>query len=118
MKESDPERDERIGMEILVDCYDEGEEAMGWYCYLEGNLSFPFIAMCIEARAVSPLQVGDEVEVLEMAPERECEHGEMFVAISRGAKKLAVPLAQLEPVEADDKTFEAVLDWHYWIGDE
>lgn len=114
MKESDPERDERISMEVLVDCYDEGEEAMGWYYYLQDNLSFPFVALCIEARAISPLQVGDEVQVLEMAPEEECEHGEMFVFIRHGKKKLAVPLVQLEPVEADDKTVEAVLDWHYW----
>lgn len=116
MIESDPERDERISMEILVDCYNEGEEAMGWYYYLQDNLSFLFMAMCIEDRAVSPLELGEEVEVLEMAPEEECEHGEMFVFIHHGKKKLAVPLAQLDPVECDDKTMEAVLDWHYWDG--
>lgn len=114
MKESDEERDCRISMEVLVDCYDEGEEAMGWYYYLQDNLSFPFIALCIEDRTVSPLEIGEEVEVLGMAPEEECEHGEMFVLIFHGKKKLAVPLVQLEPVEADDKTVEAVLDWHYW----
>lgn len=27
----------------------------------------------------------------------------------------AVPLSQLEPVHADDETYEAVADWHYWV---
>jgi hypothetical protein len=27
-----------------------------------------------------------------------------------------VSLAQLDVIEADDQTREAVEDWHYWIG--
>ena len=92
MKTSDPERDNRIGMEIIVDCYSEDEEAMGWYYYLQDNLDFPFKARCVAARAVSPLKVGNEVTVLGMAPEEECERGEMFVFIRHGKHKQAVPL--------------------------
>ena len=114
MKTSDPERDRRITMEIIVDCYSEDEEAMGWYYYLQDNLGFPFKARCVAARAVSPLEVGKEVTVIEMAPEKECERGEMFVLIRHGKHKLAVPLIQLQPVDADPKTVEAVGDWHYW----
>jgi hypothetical protein len=29
-------------MEILVDCYNESEQALGWYYYLEEHLRFPF----------------------------------------------------------------------------
>ncbi|MHC3438645.1 calcium-binding protein [Natrialbaceae archaeon A-gly3] len=29
-------------------------------------------------------------------------------------RELSVPLAQLEPIEVDDKTAEAIADWHYW----
>ncbi|MFM8333674.1 MAG: calcium-binding protein [Candidatus Methylumidiphilus sp.] len=114
MATSDAERDERIANDILVDCYDEDEESMGWYYYLDETLNFPFTARCIKKRAVSPLKVGDEAQVVAMAPEEECEHGEMFVFIQQGKKKLAVPLAQLQPLEADEKTIEAVGDWHYW----
>jgi Calcium binding len=28
----DPEREERITMEVVVDAYDAGERAMGWHC--------------------------------------------------------------------------------------
>jgi hypothetical protein len=113
-KEHDPEREDRIRMEAIVDCYTEEEEAMGWYYYLEDKLGFPFKARCIAKRAVSPLKIGDEVQVLGMAPEEECARGEMFVLIRHNRGKLAVPLVQLEPVDADPETVEAVGDWHYW----
>ena len=39
----------------------------------------------------------------------------MFVSIPWNKRTLAVPLAQLEVIEADDQTKEAVEDWHYWV---
>ena len=65
-------------MEIVVDAYDSSERAMGWFGYLESALEFPFAARCTEMRATSPLLVGDEVEVVSMAPADECSH-EIFV---------------------------------------
>lgn len=58
----DPEREERITMEIVVDAYDAQERAMGWYYHLQDQLQFPFTAICIAKRAISPLRVKDEVE--------------------------------------------------------
>lgn len=111
----DPEREERIVMEIIVDAYGPEEQAMGWYYYLQDEISFPFIAICIAERAISPLHTGDEVEILDMAPESECEH-EMFVETRWDGRTLAVPLSQVRPIDAtDDKTKEAVADWHYWV---
>ena len=52
----DEAREERISMEIVVDAYGEAERAMGWYCYLEDKLSFPFLTRCILERATSPLR--------------------------------------------------------------
>jgi hypothetical protein len=112
--EEDAEREERIVMEIIVDAYDSEERAMGWYVYLDNTLSFPFTAHCIAERAVSPLQIGDEVEVVEMAPEEECRC-EMFVGMRWERRPLAVPLSQLQVVHGDEQTQEAVADWHYWV---
>ncbi len=101
-------------MEIVVDAYDEGERAVGWYCYLEEQLHMPFTARCIKERAISPLRVGDEVEVVGMAPSEECGR-EMFVETPWEHKRtLAVPLSQLEVAHADEKTRQAVEDWLYW----
>jgi hypothetical protein len=111
----DPEREERIAMEVVVDAYGEEERAMGWYYYLEDKLRFPFTAICVAKRAVSPLRVGEEVKVIGMAPETECGN-QMFVTIPWEEDSLAVPLAQLNPVLKTAKaTKQAVEDWHYWI---
>ncbi len=111
----DEEREERIMMEIVVDAYGPEEQAMGWYYYLEEQLQFPFLTRCITERATSPLRVGDEVEVVGMAPEDECEH-EMFVTMPWERRMLAVPLSQLEAAShIDEETRQAVEDWQYWV---
>ena len=109
------ERENRISEEIIVDAYGPEEQAMGWYYYLEDKLCFPFLATCITERATSPLRKGDEVEILRMAHEEECQH-EMFVETRWERRTLAIPLSQLKPIaEADEDTTEAIEDWHYWI---
>jgi len=110
----DEKRRQRITMEIVVDAYTPEEQAMGWYSSLEDRLHFPFAAKCIIQRSISPLRVGDKVDVVAMAPDEECEH-EMFVLIRWERRGLAVPLAQLEGVTADDQTRQVIQDWHYWV---
>jgi hypothetical protein len=111
----DQEREERIVMEIVVDAYEPEERAMGWYYYLQGQLQFPFLTHCVARRAISPLRIGDEVEVVDMAPEEECKH-EMFVLMPWERVTLAVPLSQLKVADhVDEETQQAVEDWRYWI---
>lgn len=110
----DPERDERITREIIVDCYNESEQALGWYYYLEEHLRFPFSAECSTKRSISPLEIQEKVQVVGMAPEEECER-EVFVLVRWEGGGLAVPLIQLKPVAADIQTTQAVEDWHYWV---
>jgi hypothetical protein len=107
-------RERRIETKIVVDAYNSAERAMGWYCYLEERVKFSFKARCKSKRAVSPLRIGEEVSVLGMAPEAECE-SEMFVRIKWGGRSMALPLSQLEPLAVDHSTKEAVADWHYWV---
>ncbi|MFW6359482.1 MAG: calcium-binding protein [Chroococcales cyanobacterium] len=112
--ERDAEREERITMEIVVDAYSPEEQAMGWYYYLEDTMQFPFTAVCISKRRISPLKEEATVDVVGMAPEEECEQ-EMFVEIAWDDNTLAVPLIQLEAPEADAETQQAIADWHYWV---
>ena len=112
---TDPERDERIAMEIVVDCYGEWEVASGWHAYLQDALAFPFEAKCVAKRATSPLKIGKRVEVIDMGPSDECTK-EMFVSIRWNDDTLAVPLSQLEVSDKTDVgTVEAVGDWLYWV---
>jgi hypothetical protein len=111
--ERDEIREEHIHMEIMVDAYGPEEHALSWYYYLEENLNFPFKARCIAERRTSPLKVGEEVEVSQMLPEDECEH-DMFVEIGWEGRTLGVPLSQLEAIDVDEQTQEAMDYWHYW----
>jgi hypothetical protein len=108
-------RETRIDMEVVVDAYGPEERAMGWYCYLEGKLNFPFTARCLATRAISPLKAKEKVDVVGMAPEDECLR-EMFVTIRWNDGELAVPLSQLRASSnVDNATRAAVQDWHYWV---
>jgi hypothetical protein len=113
-EEERSKRDERIAMEIVVDSYDEEEQMLGWQAYLSQKLHFPFTARCIEQRAISPLKIGDEVEVVGMPLDEECLSG-MFVLIKWQGIQFGVPLIQLEGVKVDKGTQQAIEDWHYWV---
>jgi hypothetical protein len=110
----DPEREQRITDEIVVDAYGPEEQAMGWYYYLEGHLPFPFRARCTRARATSPLREGEVTTVVRMAPEGDCR-SDMLVIIAWGERSLGVPLAQLEGVDVGEDAAQAIADWHYWV---
>lgn len=112
--EEDKEREYRISTEAIVDAKDEEEQAMGWYYYLDDKIHFPFMAQCIKFAAKSPLREGEQVTVVQLAPEDECMH-EMFVEIKWQDRTLCVPLVQLQPLDVEEQTQEAVEDWHYWM---
>jgi len=112
--EQDDTIEERISMEIIVDAYNEEEQAMGWYNYLQDKLSFPFQGECHKKRSISPLKPNQEVKVIGMADEDECLQ-EMFVEIEYGDASLCVPLSQITVTSGNEDTQQAVKDWHYWV---
>jgi hypothetical protein len=110
----DPNREERIHNEAIVDTNGPEEQAMGWYYYLENKVHFPFQAKCIVSKAVSPLRKGETVEVRHLAPEDACA-SDVLVLIRWQGRNMAVPLSQLAAIDPDDSTDEAIGDWHYWV---
>jgi Calcium binding len=107
----EPDREERIDMEIVVDAYTPEEQAMGWYYYLADKINFPF-------QAKYSSRSGEIVEVVDMAEEEECETN-MLVQIRYRERNtedvFTVPLTNVEPLEADAPTLEAIADWHYFL---
>jgi hypothetical protein len=110
----DQTREERIQTEIVVDCYNESERYSGWICYLEEKLDFPIRARCISRRKASPLERGEQVEILDMLDEDRDAPSEIFVLARWQGRELGLPLAQLEGIEVGNQTAEAIGDWHYW----
>lgn len=113
--ERDEEREYRISMEAIVDAYGPEEQALGWYYYLEAKMQFPFAAKCIQERSVSPLLVDETVKVIGMVDEYDCMI-EMFVMVEWAGRNFGVPLSQLQGIEVDSETEEAIADWYYWVG--
>jgi hypothetical protein len=113
-KTKEPGREERIEMDIMVDCYGAQEQAMGWYYYLENNIEFPFVSTCVKKKGISPLKLKERVEVVGLPPIEICDQ-EMFVEIIWNERRFAVPLDQLEYAGRDKEARQAVEDWHYWV---
>ena len=90
----DQVREERIEIEIVVDCYNESERYSAWICYLEDKLEFPFRARCVAARKYSPLKSGEKVEIVSMLDEDCDEPSEIFVQARWQGRELGLPLAQ------------------------
>ena len=109
-----PERENRIHEEIIVDAYGPEEQAMGWCYYLEDKLQFPFHAQCVASLPTSPLRKGETVEIRKMAPEDSCA-SDMLVMTRGNSRNLAVPLSQLKAIGGDESTTQAIGDWHYWV---
>jgi hypothetical protein len=110
----DPLREHRIHYEAVADANGPEEQIMGWHCYLDDKIRFPFQGQCIASKVISPLRKGETVEVLRMAPEDACT-SEMLVLIRWKDRTLAVPLAQLVGINVDKSTAEAIADWQYWV---
>jgi hypothetical protein len=117
MKGADKLRQERIDYEIIVDCYDE--VMMGWYYYLEEKLTFPFTARYRASGKGRGKKTTQLLQVVGMADEDECnrEIQVMILLQEDGVEdQIPVALSQLEGVEVDEATAEAIADWHYWVG--
>jgi hypothetical protein len=110
-RQQDPDREDRIHKEIIVDTNGPEEQAMGWYYYLENKLRFPFQGRCIASNVVSPLRKGEIGEVIRMAPEEACL-GDMLVLIRWQYRTMAVPLSQLSASDADGGTVDATIRFH------
>jgi hypothetical protein len=111
--ERDEEREERIHNEVIVDAYDAEEQAMGWFYYLAETITFPFQARCIQEVRKSPLKMGEMVTVTDMISDDDSH--EMLVEINLMGRMMGVPLYQLEPIDVDDNTRQAIEDWQYWV---
>jgi len=115
MIEQNEEIENRILMDVVVDAYDKEERAIGWFYYIAEGLEFPFQAKCIAKKSRSPLKVGQEVTVVDIASGDDCE-SKIFMKIKYDDDGLSVPLEQLEIIDDKPNSKIIIEDWHYWVG--
>jgi hypothetical protein len=108
------EREDRIQDEIIVDAYNEEEQAMSWYYHLEGKLTFPFQAKQAKAIASSPLRAGEVVRVTAMAVDEDCRDF-IRVLVKFDGRACAIRLDFLTPILPDAQIGEAMEDWKYYV---
>ena len=106
------EREKRIHNEIIVDCYDEDEQKMGWYYYMEEKLHFPFKAKFI-LRKRDGAETKQAIDVVQLSSD-EGFGNDMLVGACYNENIFDVPLLSLLNIEADKETIEAIEDWRYW----
>ncbi len=105
-----PEREQRIEDNVLVDAYDRYEVKMGWETYIEDNITFPFTAKVkIETKDNTKELV--DVEVIKFD-----EKSVFRVQVcEKGSNKLfSVTLLSLRKIKADEETLQVIEDWKYW----
>jgi hypothetical protein len=117
--ELDEIRERRIKEEIIADAEDKEDRAMGWYDYLDDTLNFPFLAKWTKkGRKPSTTPQTKEVEVLGMAPDEDCFR-DMYVEVvypnGKDEDVFTAKLSDIEPIETDSETLEALADWQYWL---
>ena len=112
----DKERERRIE-DVFVDIYAEDEDTYCWYYYLDSRVTTPFQARWITPATKKQPEKSEIVEVVGMASEEECARA-AFVRIAYREEDeediFTVPLRNIEPIDADEETKEAIADWHYW----
>ncbi|MBD2345805.1 calcium-binding protein [Anabaena subtropica] len=117
--ERDETREQRIETEIVVDAEDKEDRAMGWYYYLDDTLEFPFMGKWKKKSRKTSAIEEKAVEVLGMAPEDDCLK-DMYVEVAYiGGKEddiHSAKLSEIEAIDVDDETQEAIADWLYWLG--
>jgi len=104
----DKAREDRIVDEILVDSDTDEDRATAWYYHLDGKVTFPFQAT---------FDGDEEVEVMSLSVEEDCldemkmevRHSDSF-----GEEPFTALVVELEPLDADDDSTEAIEDWQYW----
>jgi hypothetical protein len=111
-------RKDRIEDEVIVDCYDEYEMAMGWFYYLHDNMEFPFKASILGKGKIGSLEEDNIVEVTELINSDENDVSiDDFIA-TVGVKKdehiYDIPLNRIKGIDCDNKTDEIIEDWRYW----
>ena len=110
----DPTREHRILYEVIVDAYDEEEQAMGWYYYMADNLEFP-----IEATVRFALKGGQS----------EVKPAQIVDVDSKSERGSAIRLGIVEPgnervqyispedivrLDTTPENLEIINDWLYW----
>ncbi len=110
----DEVREQHIIYDVIVDCYDEDEELMGWYYYVAENLNFP-----IKAVANLPLRGGKteqkKVKIVSVDPKSEEGNAIRLGVIEGDSERVQyVSPNVFVSIQTNEENLEIINDWLYW----
>jgi Calcium binding len=110
----DPIRQKRIDYEVIVDCYDDDEVAMGWYYYLSENLVFP-IPATVQLKQRGGKMEEVNVEIVEVDPKSE-EGSPIRLGITEKGQKRVQYISPevITNVKTSPTNTLIINDWLYW----
>lgn len=115
-RKQDAERQHRIDYEIIVDCYDEVEENMGWYYYFEENLEFPIEAIIKLRKQDNKVEVVP-IRIISIASKEEEEPRLGYVL--QGSDYIhSIRIEDIVKVVTNENNLQVLNDWRYWKGME
>lgn len=109
-----------IDMEIIVDSYDDREVKGAWECYLEEVIVFPFKAKLINNTECPEISKGEIVTVTDMDSDvylLPCTGAIEYVFIEWKDMEEIIAPKNLENLEKDNETLEAIKNWNFWVNE-
>ena len=110
----DEVREQRIIYDVIVDCYDEDEQLMGWYYYMAEGLNFP-----IQAVANLALRGGKteqkEVQIVSVDPKSE-QGNAIRLGITEGDSERVQYISpeRFVSIQTSEANLDIINDWLYW----
>lgn len=115
---TDPTRTNRILNEVIVDCYDEAEQMMGWYYYMTDNLAFP-IDVVVQFALRGGKTERKPAQIVDIDPKS--EHGSTIrLGITEpGSERVQyISPADIVSMDTSPENAEIINDWLYWHNHE
>jgi Calcium binding len=111
----DEAREDRIMLEVVVDCYDDEEVATGWYYYFAENLDFPFAAQAnLKLRGGKMEQ--KKVKIVEVETDDITNSEKLRLGVmEEGSDRVQFISPQhLISIDTTTENSQIINDWLYW----
>lgn len=105
----------KIDYEIVVDCYDDYEVAVGWVTTMNDEIDFPFSATAALKKKDGSLEQ-KTVQIVGLASNEDDFHSnDFFLNMEFGEYIIPIAYAQLTNIVASEQTLDLFQCWNYWI---
>jgi Calcium binding len=105
----------KIDYEIVVDCYDDYEIAVGWITTMNEEIEFPFTATA-QMKKKDGSAESKTVQIVSLESDEDDFHGnDFYLNMEYDEYILPIAYSQLTNIVASEQTLELFQCWNHWI---